>query len=62
MLDLGDINTNDIDSPKYNINIWQKKIKVTKDFLKSRNVPDIRSIPIYSYDYMNKLKNRTQEK
>ena len=33
---------------------------LTKEFLKSRNVLDIGSIPIYSEDYINKPKNITQ--
>ena len=35
---------------------------VTKEFLKSRNVPDVGSITISSEDYINKSKNLTQEK
>ena len=35
---------------------------VTKEFLKSRNVPDIRYIKIYSEDYIKESKNLTQEK
>ena len=35
---------------------------VTKDFLKSSNVPDIGSIPISSEDYINESNNLTQEK
>ena len=34
---------------------------VTKELLKSRNVPDIGSIKIYSDDYINESKNITQE-
>ena len=35
---------------------------VTKEFFKSMNVPDIGSIPIYSYNYINESNNITQEK
>ena len=35
---------------------------VTKEFLKSRNVPDIGSIKISSENYINESKNLTQEK
>ena len=34
---------------------------VTKEFLKSRNVPDIGSITISSEDYINKSKSLSQE-
>ena len=34
----------------------------TKEFLKSRNVPDIGSIPIYSEDYIDESNNLTREK
>ena len=34
---------------------------VIKDFLKSKNVSDIGSIPISSDDYINKSNNLTQE-
>ena len=37
------------------------KMKVIKELLKSRNVPDIGSITIYSEDYINESKNLTQE-
>ena len=38
-----------------------KRIIVTKDFLKSRNVPDIGSIPIFSEDYINESNNLAQK-
>ena len=34
---------------------------VSKELLKSRNVPDIESIPISSKDYINESKNMAQE-
>ena len=34
---------------------------VTKESLKSRNVPDIGSIPISSEDYINESKDLTEE-
>ena len=63
MVDLVDINTNDPDIIKYRIKFSRRnKIIVTKEFLKSRNVPCIGSITIYSEDYINESKNITQEK
>ena len=57
-----DINTNDTYSTKYIIKFLRVNTTiVAKDFLKSRNVPDIGSIPIYSEDYVNESKNLTQE-
>ena len=42
MVDIVDINTNDSDIIKYIINFLRVNIMVvTKEFLKSRNVPDI---------------------
>ena len=62
MVDLVDIKTNDHDSNKYIIKFLRGNTTVvTKEFLKSRNVPDIGSIPIYSGDYVNESKNLTQE-
>ena len=56
------IKTNDLDSNKYRIKFLRvDKIIVTKEFLKSRDVPDIESVTISSYDYINKSKNITQE-
>ena len=34
---------------------------VTKELIKSSNVPDIGSIPIFSEDYINASNNITQE-
>ena len=49
-----DINTNDPNSTIYSIKLLIGNIlKVTKDYLKSSNVPDIGSIPISSEDYIN---------
>ena len=63
MVDLVDINTNYPDSMKYIIVLSKRKTRiVTKEFLKSRNVTYIESIPIYSEDYINESKNLTQEK
>ena len=58
-----DIKTNDNDSSKYSIKFFRgNKMMVTKEFIKSRNVTDIESIPIYSEDYINKSNNPAQEK
>ena len=57
-----DVNKNDLDIIKYIINLLRgNKMVVTKEFLKSKNLPDIGSIPIYSEDYINKPKNPIQE-
>ena len=62
MVELVDINTNDNDSTKYSIKLLRgKTMIVTKEFLKSRNVPDIESIPISSEEYINESNNLTQE-
>ena len=54
MVDLIDINTNDPDSIKCRIKFLRVNTMVfTKEFLKSMNVTDIGSIPIYSEDYIN---------
>ena len=54
MVELVDINTNDTDIINYSIKFLRgSKIIVTKEFLKSRNAPDIEPIPIYSEDYIN---------
>ena len=51
MVELVNKNTTDTDSTKYSINFLRENtIVLTKEFLKSRNVPDIVSIPIYSED------------
>ena len=63
MAELVDINNNDHESTKCIINFLQVKTKVfTKELLKSRNVRDIASLPIYSHDYINESKNIIQEK
>ena len=63
MVELVDINTNDPDSTNYSIKFLRgNTMLVTKDFLKSRNVPDIGYIPISSEDYINESNNTTQEK
>ena len=51
MVELVDINTTDTDSAKNIMKFLQRNKKlVTKGLLKSRNMPDILSIPIYSLD------------
>ena len=63
MADLVDVNTNDPDSIKYiNKLLRGNTMVVTKDFLKSRNVPDTASIQISLEDYINESENLTQEK
>ena len=62
MVNMVGINTNYTDSTKYRIKLSRiNKMMVTKEFLKSNNVPYIGSITIYSEDYINKSKNITQE-
>ena len=62
MVDLVDVNTNDPDSIKYIIKcLIVHTMLVTNEFLKSRNVSDIGSIPIYSEDYINESNNIVQE-
>ena len=54
MVDLVDINTNYPDITYYIIKFLRENTMiVTKGFLKSRNVQDIGSIPIYSEYYIN---------
>ena len=61
MVYLVDINTNYHDSTKYSINFLRGNIMiVTKELLKSRNVPDIGSITISSEDYIEESNNITQ--
>ena len=56
-----DIKTNDPKSTEYRIKLFNLNIKViTKEFLKSRNVPEIASITISSEDYINESKNITE--
>ena len=58
-----DVNTNDPDNIHYSIKFFiVNTMAVTKEFLKSGNVPDIGSIPIFSEEYINEAKNITQEK
>ena len=57
-----DVNTNDPDIINYIIKfLILNTMLVTKDFLKSSDVPDIVSIPIYSEDYINESNTITQE-
>ena len=61
MVDMVDINTNDTDRTKYRIKFLRGNTMVfTKEFLKSMNVTDIGSIPIYSEEYINESKNTKQ--
>ena len=54
MADLVDKNTNDPGSIDYRIKFLRENTTVvTKEFLISRNVPDIGSIPISLEDYKN---------
>ena len=62
MVDLVDVNTNDPDTIKYIIKFLRlNTMVITKELLKSMNVPDIGSIPISSEDYINESKNLIQE-
>ena len=62
MVDLVNINTNDSDSIKYIIKILRgKTIIVSKDFFKSRDVPEFGSTQISSEDSINEPNNITQE-
>ena len=62
MMERVDINTNNNDSIKYSIKFLRgNTMIVTKEFLKSRNLPDIGSILISSECYKNESKNLTQE-
>ena len=62
MVDLVNINTNDSDSIKYIIKFLRgKTMIVSKEFLKSRDVPEFWSTQISSYDYINEPDNTTQE-
>ena len=63
MLELVGINTNYIESKSYNIKLFYgNTILGTKESLKSSNVLDISSIPIFSENYINESNNLTQEK
>ena len=62
MVELEDVNTNDPDYIKYSImSLIENTIVLTQDFLGSRNVPDIVSIPISSEGNINESKNLKQE-
>ena len=55
MVDLVDINNNDPGSTNHIINfLIENTMVVIKEFLKSRNVPDIGSVTIYPEDYITK--------
>ena len=54
MVELAGVNKNDTNSINSTIKFLRgNKMVVTKELLKSRNVPDIESITIYSDDYIN---------
>ena len=62
MVELVDVNKNDPDITNYIIKfLVLNTMLVTKEFLKSRNVPDIGSITLSSEDYINESNNLTQE-
>ena len=62
MVELVNIKINDTDITKYIFRFLKENTMiVTKDFLKSRYVPDIGSIEICSEDYRNESNNLTQE-
>ena len=62
VVELVDVNKNDPGSIKYIIRLLRgNTMVVTKEFLKSRNVPDIVSITIYSEEYINESKNTTHK-
>ena len=57
-----DINTNGHNITKYSIKLLHKNTKLfTKEFLKSRNMPDIISISFYSEGYINKSNSLTKK-
>ena len=57
-----DVNTNDPYFIRYTIKLFRgNKMVVTKEFLKSRNVPDTESIKISSEDYINGSTNLKEE-
>ena len=61
MREMVDVDKNYPDSTKYIIRFLRlNKNIVTKELLKSINVPDIGSIAIYSEDYINESNNLTQ--
>ena len=61
IVELVDVNTNDPDIINDTIKfLILNTMLVTKDFLKSSNVPDIVSIPIPSEDYINESNDLTQ--
>ena len=63
MVDIVDVNKNYPDSINYIIKLLRvNKMVTTKEFLNSRNVPDIGSIPVFSEDYINESKNITLDK
>ena len=61
MVEMVDVNTNDLDSIKYIIDLLRgNKMIVTKEFIKSRYVPDIGLIAISSEDYINESDTTTK--
>ena len=62
IVELMDTNTNDADGTKYRILLsTENTMLVTTDLLKSRSVPYLALIAIYSEYYIKKSKNFTQE-
>ena len=62
MVELVVVDTNDPDIINYITKFLRgNKVVVTKQFLKSRNVTDIVSIPISLEEYTNESNNLTQE-
>ena len=62
MMEMVDVNKNDSGNIKYIIKFLRKdKMLVTNDLLKSKNVPDIGSIEISLYEYINESNNLKQE-
>ena len=63
MVELVGLNKNDTYSIKFIIKLLiLNTMVVTKKFLKSSNVPDIGSIPIYSEECINESNNITHKK
>ena len=62
MVELVEINKNNPDNIKHIIKLLiVNKMVLTKELFKSSNVPDIRSIPIISEEYIRESNNLTQE-
>ena len=62
MVKLVRVNKHNPDSIKDVVKLLRgNKMVVNKEFLKSRNVPDVESIPISSEEYINETNNLIQE-